>query len=1089
MATEVRTARPVVLIGAGGTGKQTLLYLRRMFFERYGVKSLPHVAQVVIDTDGAASRLDGEQYDEFDREVAFEKDELLVTPIGAALYNVRKNRSQYPHIDAWLDKDLDAHGIPTDGAGQIRSFGRLAFFEHFHDINRVLEQAYDKVKRNDTFQQSLERFNIDVEKTGVDTWLVFSVAGGTGAGMFLDLAFLAKRIARTHGGGDAKSIILLPTAFVSNPPLSYSNHSDHRPFANAYAALMELETYNFQRPQGGDPRKLTEFPAQWTQALYAQKVHEVGPVFLNSWLVDSESRAGGGKLHGERMALCQMMSEWLFLQYGATNPALLQQIRSNQSNQEKDLVDLAEIGIKHQSGAGAGAGPDDDEDNRGKHQATQTFSRRYSSFGLSKIYVPTTNIAGQAYAKLVGDIAGLWLEPDKGGDPRFALDRIASDIHIPPNPQVAGYTRELAIRMSRDNRGEPLARRFDRLINDKLQKVKGAGFEHGAESEARDWFNREVMLKLLDAASAAARRGEISKVIQPENVKAVRAHVVAVLDRFVAQTLATPGERLGHAEAALRLLVRDYTQLISEANAQAQNNEAAGKRLQDELEQLLVWAADHKGFDRATIFEAAFGKMHERATAELRRQALLAAAEVAREIAEHVGTGRTVKGEDGKDKTVDTGLLHDLAVLRATLGALKRRSAERIQALRRRPVSSLNSRAPAADANKDQGPEAELKQLYQDEEGQPIEREQLESYETKLYELLSHTGFVSPWHLKGPEDASRVEATFNEMLAFATAQLSHLPTKMEDAILRFDQKFNRVEAKGQYQAELERVAARGTPWLPLYTHNLGGSDDYKNITTSYYLARSPQADAGALKRLLDQVKDREVVSGPLDTVYFEAELAGVPLCAIRHIDLYRNAYIGYLHATGASTRVVHTELDLEKYVDLLPYTSEEMELRSRAVRAFIRGVVLGVIVPDPEARPGRIEWQFLETTRMSVNPVRRPLGRYRTAIQQLAQVDSVLWKSLLREVDKAVNQVSVDNQGKVYSAISQMAEKAPIGGREWESAAEGVRADMVQQHGEAVVQAARAAATDMKNWAEPIASGGEHPFWRLKAPAPQARPG
>jgi hypothetical protein len=311
---------------------------------------------------------------------------------------------------------------------------------------------------------------------------------------------------------------------------------------------------------------------------------------------------------------------------------------------------------------------------------------------------------------------------------------------------------------------------------------------------------------------------------------------------------------------------------------------------------------------------------------------------------------------------------------------------------------------------------------------------------------------------------------------------------MEDAVLRFDQKFNRIETKGQYEAELDRVAARGTPWLPRYTHNLGGSDDFKNVNSTQFLARSPQADSGALKRLLEHVKGRDVVAGPLDTVYFEAELAGVPLCAIRQIDLYRNAYLGYLQAAAPSTRIVHTELDPEKYVDLIPYSSAEMELRSNAVRAFIRGVVHGVIVPDPAARSGRIEWQFFEETRMSVEPARRPLGRYRTAIEQLAEPGSVLARSLIREIDKVEKQVAFDDLGEVYSAVSEMASKPPVAGKEWESAANGVRADIVQRNGETVVAAARAAAPDMKTWGEKIASGGDHPFWRVKA-LPPARAG
>lgn len=1084
MATEIQIQRPTVLIGAGGTGKQTLLLLRRMFYERYGVSTLPHVAHVVIDTDPARHHLDGEKYDEFDREVDFKDDEMLVTPVGDALKNIRQNRSQYPHIDAWLDRALDKHGNIQDGAGQIRALGRLAFFQHYEPIRQQLERAYRKVTDAKVRKAALDDFKIKLaDDPGVDTWLIFSVAGGTGSGMFLDLAFLAKRIAETHGGSTPDSIILLPTAFSSDLPQHPSTAGRHRLFANSYAALMELETYNFQHEQNGELRADTAYPTRWNQQLFTQGSSDVGPVFATSWLIDNEPIGGGGRLHNDRMSLCHMIAEWLFLQYGSTAPALRQVIRSNRANALADAVEIATINIPH---AEAARGEKAESDPRA---VTLHFSRRYSSFGLSKIYVPTTNLASQAYARLVGDIVAMWDDRPTAGDPRLALNRLLPRLFIPGTAQVAGFPRDLARRVGADNAGDSMARRFDRLISDKHQKLKGENFQPGAEADARDWFNREIMLKLLDQASKGKNRGEISREINPENLKTARDAIKVTLEDYVRETLKTPGERLRHAEAGLRLLVSDYKQLADEATTAAARQEARGRRLQGDLETLLIWASDHKGFDRATTFEAAFAKMKERADVEFYRQCLLAAAAVATDVAEHIGIGRTFLDDTGREVLVDTGLLHDLGVLRSTFARLREHSAERIKALRRQAVSSLNSRAPATDSAHDAGSDAELDQLYVNPDNSRVDRDSVEHYEEQLYVALGHSGLDSPWYLRQHAvkdirrpDAERLEDLFEQMLGFANKQLSHLPMRMEDAILRFYQKHHSSGVDKEYESELDRVAARGTPWLPAYSHNLGGSDEFRHRQQTLYLACSPDAAPGPRKDLLEHVEGRAVISGPLDTVYFEGELGGVPLCSVRHIDLYRNAYVGYQTADEALTRVVHTELDLEKYVDLIPYSSDEMDRRRKAIRAFIRGIVSGVVRPDGSASPGRLEWQFAERSRSFSQPVTQKLARYRTAIQTLSQPGSTLYGALIGEIDQRYGQdIDQSDLGRIYLAVEEMRHRQPIPGTEWRAAAESVLADMRAKYGEAVVESAGLAAPQLEVWGVSIAGAGPHPFWTLRS--------
>src|SRR5580698_1509335 len=167
MPDQILDAKPMVLIGLGGTGKQTLLNLRRRFFEHYGVRTLPHIAMVVIDTDERLQHLDGTEYNEFDAEVQLTESEFVRVPIGAALENFQRNRRLAPHIDSWLDPALDAYGRIEDQAAQVRAFGRFAFFSHLQEITHALHEAYARVTSREAVDAALNTFSLRIDNRNV----------------------------------------------------------------------------------------------------------------------------------------------------------------------------------------------------------------------------------------------------------------------------------------------------------------------------------------------------------------------------------------------------------------------------------------------------------------------------------------------------------------------------------------------------------------------------------------------------------------------------------------------------------------------------------------------------------------------------------------------------------------------------------------------------------------------------------------------------------------------------------------------------------------------------------------------------------
>lgn len=218
--------RPTVVIGLGGTGYGALLKLKKRFVDAYG--SVPPIIRFLsIDTtenaEGAAASPDGP-------EVQLDHHEKYVLQVGSPA-NLLNGAN--PHIDEWWPPEIPTQAIIA-GAGQVRARGRLALFAKAGEIFGWLGRAFDDVRniRNQK-QMHYEQFQLSA-RSGVEVHIVGSLAGGTGSGIFLDIAFIARHLA----GGDEQSnftgTLLLPRFFSKLAGVALVK-------PNAYGALKEIE--------------------------------------------------------------------------------------------------------------------------------------------------------------------------------------------------------------------------------------------------------------------------------------------------------------------------------------------------------------------------------------------------------------------------------------------------------------------------------------------------------------------------------------------------------------------------------------------------------------------------------------------------------------------------------------------------------------------------------------------------------------------------------------------------------------------------------------------------------------------------------
>jgi hypothetical protein len=218
--------RPTVVIGLGGTGYGTLLKVKKRFIDAYG--SVPPIVRFLsIDTTENA---EGTGQPEAGPDGSLDHNELYVLQVGnpAALVG-----GANAHIDEWWPNEIPTQSIIA-GAGQVRARGRLALFARASEVFARIRRAIDDVRniRNQK-QMYSDQFQVST-RAGVEVHIVGSLAGGTGSGLFLDVAF----IARDMIGGDEQSnftgTLLLPGLFTR-----YAGTSLVKP--NAYGALKEIE--------------------------------------------------------------------------------------------------------------------------------------------------------------------------------------------------------------------------------------------------------------------------------------------------------------------------------------------------------------------------------------------------------------------------------------------------------------------------------------------------------------------------------------------------------------------------------------------------------------------------------------------------------------------------------------------------------------------------------------------------------------------------------------------------------------------------------------------------------------------------------
>jgi len=243
--TQSRKINRTVCIGLGGTGRDVLMKIRRLIVDRYeDFKELPVISFVHLDTDKATSSITGLRTGNTYRGVDLrfsDAEKVAATMTRSEVDNFAREiarRGQnydgtpgvYSNISSWFPPHLLKNLKAIDeGAQAIRPVGRLAFFHNYRKIKAALESVEQRTRGHEAF---MIRNNWSVENK-LNIFVVGSLCGGTGSGVFLDVAYCLRQMYGNDGAQIAGYFVISPELYGNAPDKS----------ANTYAALKELNYY------------------------------------------------------------------------------------------------------------------------------------------------------------------------------------------------------------------------------------------------------------------------------------------------------------------------------------------------------------------------------------------------------------------------------------------------------------------------------------------------------------------------------------------------------------------------------------------------------------------------------------------------------------------------------------------------------------------------------------------------------------------------------------------------------------------------------------------------------------------------------
>ena len=224
---------PVLIIGLGGTGMDSLLKTKKLIYDTIQAEDLgegeysdkpKNIEYVGFDTDERYKNkaFQGIRLNEQNNEV----NVVLMPHVQPVIKFPEKLP---PYINKWLDTGIQNESV-TAGAGAVRQLGRLLLMENIGTITNILQEKIKKVTNG---------YPADVP---LYIFILAGISGGTGSGTFIDIPYLVRAISmRNNSMRPVKNIGILFMPDANATKKGVTEVVKHGIYANGFAALKELD--------------------------------------------------------------------------------------------------------------------------------------------------------------------------------------------------------------------------------------------------------------------------------------------------------------------------------------------------------------------------------------------------------------------------------------------------------------------------------------------------------------------------------------------------------------------------------------------------------------------------------------------------------------------------------------------------------------------------------------------------------------------------------------------------------------------------------------------------------------------------------
>jgi serine/threonine protein kinase len=226
---------PAVIIGIGQLGIDVVQRFRRQVVDRYGsFERVANLRLICLDTDpdtlqAATAGQSG---------LPLSPSQVVPMRLNRASHYLKPRRNGRSIIEGWFDPQT-LYRIPRNPQTLgLRCLGRLAFCDHYTTFVEKFREDLDACCQTDAMSQADRLTQLGLRTNRPRVYVVAGLGGGTGSGMFLDVAYVVRQRLRLLGYRHPEVIGVLLAASPDRTGLKPQT------IGNTFAALKELNHYN-----------------------------------------------------------------------------------------------------------------------------------------------------------------------------------------------------------------------------------------------------------------------------------------------------------------------------------------------------------------------------------------------------------------------------------------------------------------------------------------------------------------------------------------------------------------------------------------------------------------------------------------------------------------------------------------------------------------------------------------------------------------------------------------------------------------------------------------------------------------------------